>query len=72
MKLYTGAVAILIESALPPTIFGIIYAGLETDILKSVINASADRFLASYFTFTGLFYNFCVRIRDILRAKYKY
>ncbi|RXW18365.1 hypothetical protein EST38_g7493 [Candolleomyces aberdarensis] len=68
MKLYTGVVAILVESALPLTILGTIYAGIETATLKSVINASADQFLASYFIFTLLFYNFCVRIRDIFRA----
>ncbi|RXW14991.1 hypothetical protein EST38_g10862 [Candolleomyces aberdarensis] len=58
MRLYAGVVAILIESALPLTVFGIIAA-----ILMGILDASTSRpseeLLVCYHLFFGLFLSFC-------------
>ncbi|KAJ2917986.1 hypothetical protein MD484_g2439, partial [Candolleomyces efflorescens] len=58
MKLYTGIVAILIESALPLSVFGII-AGVLTQVSLVRSIALAKGFSVSYHFFAGLFYWFC-------------
>ena len=58
MRVYTGIVAILIESALPLSIFGII-EGILMRLAASGGNLS-EAFLGSYYFFAGLFYAFCV------------
>jgi hypothetical protein len=59
VRLYTGLVAILIESALPPSIFGIITAGLLLARQNSTAQPT-EGLMISYNTFIGLFYIFCV------------
>ncbi|KAJ2918816.1 hypothetical protein MD484_g1585, partial [Candolleomyces efflorescens] len=55
-KLYTGVVAILIESASPLCVLGIIAAAFE----QSQDNAPPTRgFTVGFYLFTGLFYSFC-------------
>ncbi|KAJ2916080.1 hypothetical protein MD484_g4316, partial [Candolleomyces efflorescens] len=58
IQLYTGAMAILIESALPLSIFGILSSGMML-----ALDARASRppptLLACYNTFNGLFFAFC-------------
>ncbi|RXW15620.1 hypothetical protein EST38_g10235 [Candolleomyces aberdarensis] len=58
MRLYTGVVAILIESALPLSIFGIIAAALVVGASASTPQFSEGRRVC-YYLFTGLFYTFC-------------
>ncbi|KAJ2935475.1 hypothetical protein H1R20_g1623, partial [Candolleomyces eurysporus] len=58
MQLYTGVVAILIESALPLSIFGIVAAVLMQLAVVPRPNPSEAE-LACYGLFTGLFYAFC-------------
>lgn len=55
--LYTGIVAILIESAFPLCVLGIIAAAFE----QSQDNAPpTPGFTVGFYLFTGLFYSFCV------------
>ncbi|KAJ2924786.1 hypothetical protein H1R20_g12306, partial [Candolleomyces eurysporus] len=55
-RLYTGVVAILIESAFPLCVLGIIAAAFE----QSQDTAPATLgFTVSFYLFTGLFYSFC-------------
>jgi hypothetical protein len=58
LRPYTGVLALLIESALPLSLFGIISSTLQ----QKLTNASqeTDGFLVCYALFTGLFYSFCV------------
>jgi hypothetical protein len=60
IQLYTGVVAILIESAVPPSIFGIITAGLLL-ARESLADQPSEGVMICYNTFVGLFYIFCVR-----------
>lgn len=57
MRTYTGVIAILIESAAPLTVFGIISA-----IMQQLTTSLSDRpdYIVSRFIFDGLFYSFCV------------
>ena len=57
-QLYTGVIAILIESAAPLTIFGIIAAILQQ--LHGSQRRPSISFLVCRYTFDGLFYSFCV------------
>ncbi|KAJ2936323.1 hypothetical protein H1R20_g778, partial [Candolleomyces eurysporus] len=57
MHLYTGIVAILIESALPLTLFGILAAVMQ-QLGDSAVGASVG-FLVCEPLFSGLFYSFC-------------
>jgi hypothetical protein len=59
IRLYMGVVAILIESALPPSIFGIITAALSLHRDALAIPPS-EGLLICYETFAALFYIFCV------------
>ncbi|KAJ2936318.1 hypothetical protein H1R20_g779, partial [Candolleomyces eurysporus] len=59
MHLYTGVVAILIESALPLSVFGILAAVMQ-QLGDSVARTSVG-FLVCDPLFAGLFYSFCVR-----------
>jgi hypothetical protein len=57
-RLYTGAIAILIESAAPLTVFGIIVA-----ILQEIVGPRGNHspgFYISVYLFQALFYSFCV------------
>ncbi|KAJ2917984.1 hypothetical protein MD484_g2437, partial [Candolleomyces efflorescens] len=58
LQLYTGVVAILIESALPPSIFGLIAAGLLLARIDPTVQLT-EGLMVSYNTFIGLFYVFC-------------
>ncbi|KAJ2923835.1 hypothetical protein H1R20_g13262, partial [Candolleomyces eurysporus] len=53
MRIYTGVIAILIESALPLSLFGIISAILQQ------ITVTTDGYLVCWALFSGLFYSFC-------------
>jgi hypothetical protein len=53
--MYTGVIAILVESAAPLSIFGIVAA-----ILQQVESASSPGFYVCTALFDGLFYSFCV------------
>ena len=55
MRVYTSVVAILVESAAPLTIFGIIAA-----ILQRTQSAMSPGFNVCESLFDGLFYSFCV------------
>jgi hypothetical protein len=57
MQLYTGVITILIESAAPLTIFGIVAAALQSG--GSAAPKSAAFYVFNY-VFQGLFYSFCV------------
>jgi hypothetical protein len=57
MQVYTVVIAILVESAAPLTIFGIVAATLQQ--LKPQYSTSAG-FHACVRLFDGLFYSFCV------------
>ncbi|RXW12322.1 hypothetical protein EST38_g13532 [Candolleomyces aberdarensis] len=57
MQLYTGPVAILIESALPLTLFGTIAAILQQ--LNMYPYTQSEGYLVCYSLFGGLFYSFC-------------
>ncbi|RXW15097.1 hypothetical protein EST38_g10758 [Candolleomyces aberdarensis] len=57
MHLYTGVVAILIESALPLSVFGIIAAALLLVVNSST---SAAGPMVCFYLFDGLFFSFCV------------
>jgi hypothetical protein len=59
LRLYTGVVAILIESALPLSIFGIVTAALILAIDAPTITAS-EGLLICYNTFSALFFIFSV------------
>jgi uncharacterized membrane protein len=58
VRLYTGVIAIMIESAAPLTVFGIIAAILQ-QVNVSLPRKSAGFYIALYI-FYGLFYAFCV------------
>ena len=58
-RLYTGPIAILIESALPLTVFGLAYAPFLVVPLPESNGAFAS-FLVAYNTLNTLFYMFCV------------
>jgi hypothetical protein len=61
-RLYTGPVAILVESAVPLTVLGPITAGLQlAPFPKNQIAAQA--LVATYYIIGGLFYSFCVSSR---------
>jgi hypothetical protein len=55
MQIYTGVIAILVESAAPLTIFGIVAA-----ILQQLTSKSTAGYVACDTLFEGLFYSFCV------------
>jgi hypothetical protein len=57
MRVYTGVIAILVESAAPLTIFGIVSAILQQIRAKS--NRSPGFYVFATL-FEGLFYSFCV------------
>lgn len=59
LQLYTGVVAILIESALPLSVFGIITAAMG---LSGVPESNPEHFLVAWYTFNALFFAFCVRL----------
>jgi hypothetical protein len=59
IRLYTGVVAILVESALPPSIFGIITAALMLRQDALTVPPS-EGFLICFSTLSALFYIFCV------------
>ncbi|KAJ2936629.1 hypothetical protein H1R20_g454, partial [Candolleomyces eurysporus] len=59
LQLYTGIVAILIESALPLTIFGIIYAIMTTVGIPKTTEP-ISQFLIAYYAISTLFFSFCV------------
>jgi hypothetical protein len=54
-RLYTGVISILIESAAPLTIFGVIAA-----ILQQIDAQESPGYFVSLNLFVGLFYSFCV------------
>ncbi|KAJ2912979.1 hypothetical protein MD484_g7440, partial [Candolleomyces efflorescens] len=56
LQLYTGVVAILIESALPLSVFGIITAAMG---LSGVPKSNPEHFLVAWYTFNALFFAFC-------------
>ncbi|RXW23251.1 hypothetical protein EST38_g2605 [Candolleomyces aberdarensis] len=58
LQLYTGVVAILIESALPLSVFGIIYGAMALTG-HSVPKAHREKFLVAWYTVSALFYTFC-------------
>ena len=59
-RLYTGVISILIESAAPLTVFGIIGAILQqVDAYDTRIQKSPAYFVCLN-VFVGLFYSFCV------------
>ena len=60
LRLYTGVVAILIESALPLTVFGIIAAIMQQ--LDYQGYQLSESFPVCNVLFVGLFYIFCVRL----------
>ncbi|RXW18366.1 hypothetical protein EST38_g7494 [Candolleomyces aberdarensis] len=60
MRLYTGVVSILIESALPLSIFGIIYASIGVVPELPEPTSAASSFTVAYYTFGSLFYCFSV------------
>jgi hypothetical protein len=60
MSLYTGVVAILIESALPLSVFGVIYAGIGVVPDLPGPTSAASSFTVAYYTFGSLFYCFSV------------
>ncbi|KAJ2912968.1 hypothetical protein MD484_g7439, partial [Candolleomyces efflorescens] len=64
LQLYTGIVTIIIESALPLTIFGIIYAVMGTVGIPST-TAAIERFLIAYYTICTLFFSFCSSQQEI-------
>ncbi|KAJ2928169.1 hypothetical protein H1R20_g8915, partial [Candolleomyces eurysporus] len=55
MHVYTGVVAILIESALPLSVFGVIFAAFT----RAALNPRGPGFIVAYYTFGCLFYSFC-------------
>lgn len=61
MELYTGIVAILIESALPLSVFGIIYAVMGTVGLPNA-TAPGGRFMIAYYVVCTFFFSFCVSV----------
>ncbi|KAJ2917946.1 hypothetical protein MD484_g2434, partial [Candolleomyces efflorescens] len=56
MRVYTGVVAILVESAAPLTVFGIIAAILQQLNAHTI---TSPEFYACNTLFSGLFYSFC-------------
>ncbi|EAU86356.2 hypothetical protein CC1G_05350 [Coprinopsis cinerea okayama7 len=64
-RVYTGVMAILIESALPLSVFGILAA-----IMRGLFQVKCDRLteahVISYTLFTGLFYSFCSHNRALI------
>jgi hypothetical protein len=54
MRVYTGVIAILVESAAPLTVFGIVAAILQQLTVRS------PGFFVCQTLFDGLFYSFCV------------
>jgi hypothetical protein len=61
IQLYTGAVAILIESALPLSIFGVV-TGAMMLALDARTQRPSPSLLTCYNTFSGLFFAFCVSL----------
>ena len=57
-RVYTGVIAILIESAAPLTVFGIIAAALQQS--RSSPLRTTPGFIICTYLFDGLFYSFCV------------
>lgn len=62
-QVYTGMIAIIIESAAPLTIFGIIVAALRESGIP-LLDASPG-FVACTALFDGLFYLFCVSLHRV-------
>lgn len=58
-RLYTGPVAILVESALPLSIFGVM-AVVWTVFLTHPAYEQSEGIWVCFFLFHGLFYSFCV------------
>ncbi|KAJ2936650.1 hypothetical protein H1R20_g465, partial [Candolleomyces eurysporus] len=56
LQLYTGVVAMLVESALPLSIVGIIYGALA---LAGVPKTHPEKFLVAWYTVSALFFTFC-------------
>ena len=59
-RVYTGTVAILIESAAPLSLFGIPTAILELTGRRFRIVSNREAFTVVYMVFSGLFFAFCV------------
>jgi hypothetical protein len=59
MQVYTGVLAILVESALPLSVFGIIYAALGAAGVPKT-NEAAASYLVFWYLFSALFFSFCV------------
>ncbi|KAJ2926134.1 hypothetical protein H1R20_g10960, partial [Candolleomyces eurysporus] len=58
MQVYTGVIAILIESAAPLTVFGIITAAITLGQVAGILS-TAGGVTVSGFLFEGFFYSFC-------------
>ncbi|KAJ2921997.1 hypothetical protein H1R20_g15096, partial [Candolleomyces eurysporus] len=59
VRIYTGVIAILIESAAPLTIFGTITAVITVARAARAIHESSEGTIACSALFDGLFYSFC-------------
>ncbi|KAJ2921528.1 hypothetical protein H1R20_g15565, partial [Candolleomyces eurysporus] len=58
VQVYTGVIAILIESAAPLTVFGIITAAITLGQVAGILS-TAGGITVSGFLFEGFFYSFC-------------
>ncbi|RXW20457.1 hypothetical protein EST38_g5391 [Candolleomyces aberdarensis] len=56
---YTGVIAMLIESAAPPAIFGIIVAAITLGRVSGALSNSSEGTVVCSVLFVGLFYSFC-------------
>ncbi|RXW17424.1 hypothetical protein EST38_g8430 [Candolleomyces aberdarensis] len=59
VRVYTGVIAILIESAAPLTIFGVITAVLGVQRISSSPYRTSEGIIVCNYLFDGLFYSFC-------------
>jgi hypothetical protein len=62
-KLYTGAIALMIESALPLSVVGVVFATLYSVPAPSDLNL-APRFVKTEVVFSFLFYGLCVSLES--------
>jgi hypothetical protein len=62
MRVYTGVIAILVESAAPLAVFGIIAA--ITQQLGNSSRSTGPALFVCYYLFQGLFYSFCVSSKN--------
>ena len=70
VRVYTGVIAILIESAAPLTVLGIISATLQ-QLNGSLLHKSTE-FVVCVYLFEGLFYSFCVSSSNQSMNKYNF